>query len=121
MKINWEYILQNKFNYLLMTQIIILIAYPIFHSTQAVFPIMPLLLLIAITPALWVGLSRKIFLSVISVGVLAFIFNVIAAFDFDNKNLVQNNHYNRYDQGGYQHLYPAGLFLGCFVYDLSNI
>ena len=84
MKINWEYILQNKFNYLLMTQIIILIAYPIFHSTQAVFPIMPLLLLIAITPALWVGLSRKIFLSVISVGGLAFIFNVIAAYAIED-------------------------------------
>lgn len=80
MKINWEYILQNKFNYLLTTQVVILVTYPFLQTSEAKFPIMPLLLLAAIAPALWVGLSRRIFLGVFSVGVLAFIFNLIATY-----------------------------------------
>jgi hypothetical protein len=77
MKINWDRILQNKFNHLLMTQIVILVAYPFLQETEKRFPIISLLLLIAIAPALWVGLSRKIFLAVFSVGVLAFLFSLV--------------------------------------------
>ena len=79
MKIYWEHILQNKYNYLLMTQIIILVAYPVFQIFETKFPIIPLLLLVAITPALWVGLSRKVFLVVISIGVFAFLFSVLVS------------------------------------------
>ena len=79
MKIYWEHILQNKYNCLLMTQIVILIAYPVFQIFETKFPIIPLLLLIAITPALWVGLSRKVFLVVISVGVFAFLLSLLVS------------------------------------------
>jgi hypothetical protein len=78
MKINWEHIMQNKFNYLLMTELVILIAYPIFQKFDNQFPIISLMLLIAIAPALWVGLSRRLFLGVMSVGILALLFNVVA-------------------------------------------
>ena len=78
MKINWEHILQNKYNYLLTTQILILVTYPLLQAGEAKFPIIPLLLLLAITPALWVGLSRRFFLAVMSIGVLGFLFNLIA-------------------------------------------
>jgi len=77
MKINWEHIFQNKYNYLLTTQILIFVAYPLLTSAHLKFPIIPLLLLISITPALWVGLSRRVFLVVISVGILAFILNLV--------------------------------------------
>jgi hypothetical protein len=77
MKIDWEHLLQNKFNYLLMTEMVILIAYPFLQSSGGGFPIISLLLLIAIAPALWAGLSRKIFLAVFSVGVLAFLFSLV--------------------------------------------
>ncbi len=80
MKINWERLLQNKFNYLLMTEVVILIAYPLLQASKTKLPIVPLLLLIAIAPALWVGLSRKIFLAVFSVGALAFLFNLAISF-----------------------------------------
>jgi len=59
--------IKNKYNRLLATEIFILIAYPILQNADAKFPIIPLMLLIAITPALWIGLSRKIFLPVISI------------------------------------------------------
>ncbi|MHC4290757.1 MAG: potassium channel family protein [Planctomycetota bacterium] len=99
MKINWEHILQNKFNYLLTTQIVILIAYPILHTAEAKFPILPLLLLIAIAPALWVGLSRGFFLAVMSIGILGFLLNLIA-------------------HVGNMHLKDEGILLLLFLYAL---
>jgi len=78
-----EKILKNKYNCLLITEIIILIAYPLIHKVEAIFPIISLMLLIAIAPALWVGLSRKFFRVVISLGMLAFAFRVVAIFKDD--------------------------------------
>ena len=82
MKINWENILRDKFNYLLVTQVIILVTYPLLQVIEIKFPIIPLMLLLAIAPALWVGLSRKFFLVVISVGVVAFLLSVYAHYDY---------------------------------------
>ena len=82
MKINWENILRDKFNYLLVTQVIILVTYPLLQVIEIKFPIIPLMLLLAIAPALWVGLSRKLFLVVISVGVVAFLLSVYAHYDY---------------------------------------
>jgi len=79
-QLNLEAFLKNKYNYLLTTEIIILIVYPFLHKIGAKFPIIALMLMIAIAPALWVGLSRKFFLVVISIGMLAFAFNVVASF-----------------------------------------
>ena len=80
MKINWEHILQNKFNCLLMTQIVILLSYPILHKFDNRFPIISLMFLLAITPALWVGLSRGWFTVVMSIGVIAFFFNMMVRY-----------------------------------------
>ena len=76
-----EALLKNKYNYLLVTEFIILLVYPFLSKIEDRFPIIALMLLIAIAPALWVGLSRKFFLVVISIGMLAFTFNVIASFE----------------------------------------
>ncbi|MCP4261729.1 MAG: two pore domain potassium channel family protein [Planctomycetes bacterium] len=67
-----------------MTEIIILIVYPFLSKIDDKFPIIALMLLIAIAPALWVGLSRKFFLTVISIGMLAFAFNVVAKYRSEN-------------------------------------
>jgi hypothetical protein len=68
-----EKFLKDKYNYLLTTEIIIILAYPFPQNVEAKFPIILLMLLVAIAPALWVGLSRKVFLAVISIGLLALI------------------------------------------------
>ena len=91
MKINWEHILQNKFNHLLMTQIVILLSYPILHQFDNLFPVISLMFLLAIAPALWVGLSRGWFTVVISVGVVAFLFNMILRYgkvEFSNAGIL---------------------------------
>ncbi|MHC4437156.1 MAG: potassium channel family protein [Planctomycetota bacterium] len=79
-QLDLEALLKNKYNYLLTTEIIILLAFPFLHKVEAKFPIIPLMLLIAIAPALWVSLSRKIFLVVISIGMLAFALNLFARY-----------------------------------------
>lgn len=80
MKINWEQIFENKFNYLLTTQIVILVAYPLLHKFDNIFPIISLMFLLAITPALWVGLSRTWFAVVMSIGAIAFLLNMIVRY-----------------------------------------
>jgi hypothetical protein len=60
-----------------MTQIVILLAYPILHKFDSLFQIFSLMFLLAITPALWVGLSRGWFAVVMSIGGIAFLFNMI--------------------------------------------
>lgn len=80
MKINWEQIFENKFNYLLTTQIVILVAYPLLHKFDNIFPIISLMFLLAITPALWVGLSRAWFAVVMSIGAIAFLVNMIVRY-----------------------------------------
>ena len=72
---HWEHILQNKYNHLLTTQVAILVAYPLLQHLEVKFPAISLLLLAAITPALWVGLSKKIFMPVMSIGVVAYLFH----------------------------------------------
>ena len=79
--------LTNKYNYLLITEIAILLAYPFLHKFDVKFPFTSLVLLIAIAPALWVGLSRKFFIAVISIGVLAFTFDLFASYRQDLKDL----------------------------------
>ncbi|MHC5139288.1 MAG: potassium channel family protein, partial [Planctomycetota bacterium] len=54
-----------------------LLAYPILHKFDNLFPIISLMFLLAITPALWVGLSRGWFIVVISIGVFAFLLNML--------------------------------------------
>ncbi|MHC4883160.1 MAG: potassium channel family protein [Planctomycetota bacterium] len=80
MKINWERILQNKYNHMLVTLVFILIAYPLLESSEGEFPIIPMLLLVAVAPALWVTLSRKVFIPVISLGVIAYAVNIYTHF-----------------------------------------
>ncbi len=82
-----EKFLKNKYNFLLIIEIIILIVYPFLGKVQDKFPIISIMLLIAIAPALWVGLSRKAFLVVISIGMLALSFNVVAAYRSEVEDL----------------------------------
>lgn len=75
MKMKWERILQNKYNHLLVVLVFTLIAYPLLENTKIKFPIIPLLFLLAVAPAIWVALPRNIFVPVISLGLVAYLFN----------------------------------------------
>jgi hypothetical protein len=78
--IKWPKILENKYNYLLTIELVIIIAYPLFHFVDEKFPLSQLLFLMALAPALNVALSFRRFLAVMSMGLIVFIFNLIATY-----------------------------------------
>ena len=60
--INLEKIFENKYNHLLIGEILILLIYHILQSYKIEFPVAGCLFLIAIIPALHVALPFKVFL-----------------------------------------------------------
>lgn len=78
MKIDWEKTLENKYNHLLATEIFILIAYPVIQNIEQYFPVISLLLLAAIAPALYVSTSRRVFITLLSLGIVAYLFRLYA-------------------------------------------
>jgi hypothetical protein len=79
----WQKILDNKYNYLLVIEVLLLIAYPILYVRETKFPIITLLLLIALVPALNVALKFRYFLFVMAIGMFAFILNLIIRYRAD--------------------------------------
>ncbi|MHC4265427.1 MAG: potassium channel family protein [Planctomycetota bacterium] len=78
--INWQKILENKYNYLLTIELVIIIAYPLFHFVDAKFPLSSLLFLLALAPALNVALRLRHFLIIMGMGLIVFIFNLVAKY-----------------------------------------
>ncbi|MHC4132643.1 MAG: potassium channel family protein [Planctomycetota bacterium] len=78
--INWHKSLENKYNYLLTIEILIIIAYPLFHFVDAKFPLSQLLFLLALAPALNVAIRLRNFLIVMGMGLIVFIFKLIATY-----------------------------------------
>ncbi|MHC4553397.1 MAG: potassium channel family protein [Planctomycetota bacterium] len=85
--INWEKTLENKYNHLLGTEIFILIAYPAIQGIEEHFPIISLLLLTALAPALYVALPRKFFVALLSLGIITYLFRLYA--HLGNKTLTE--------------------------------
>jgi hypothetical protein len=76
--INWQKILENKYNHLLTVEILIIVAYPLFYFVDEKFPLSSLLFLMALAPALNVALKLRNFLIVMSMGIIFFVFRLIA-------------------------------------------
>ncbi|MHC5074749.1 MAG: hypothetical protein ACYTFE_07970 [Planctomycetota bacterium] len=77
----WQKILENKYNHLLTIEILIIIAYPLLHFVDAKFPLSSLLFLMALAPALNVALKLRNFLIVMSIGIIFFVFRLIAKYE----------------------------------------
>lgn len=70
--LNWEKVLANRYNHLLVAEVVLLAAFPLLQVIQTRFPITTALLLLAVIPSLRVVLPSKAFRSLMSVGLLAF-------------------------------------------------
>jgi hypothetical protein len=81
--IHWQKVLENKYNYLLTIEILIIIAYPLFHFVDPMFPLSQLLFLLALAPALNVALSFRRYLVVMSMGLIVFILKLIATYQVE--------------------------------------
>jgi len=78
--LNWDKVVANRYNHLLVAEILVLVASPILTPIQMRFPVTSLLFLLAIIPSLHVGLPSKAFLSLMSLAMLAFALHVLARF-----------------------------------------
>jgi len=78
--LNWEKVVANRYNHLLVAEILLLVTFPILSPIRMRFPITSLLFLLAIIPSLHVGLPSKAFFSLISLALLGFALHVLARF-----------------------------------------
>jgi len=75
--LNWEKLVENKYNRLLVAQALIIILFPFLQAIESRFPFTSLMLLIAIIPALGVVLPLKPFFYMMTTGILAFVFETL--------------------------------------------
>lgn len=78
--INLEKIFENKYNHLLIGEILIMLIYPVLKSYEIRFPVAGCLFLMAIIPALHVVLPFKAFLPLISLAVLGLVLRALVFF-----------------------------------------
>ena len=78
--INFEKIFENKYNYLLIGEILIMLVYPVLKSFEIDFPVAGCLFLIAIIPALHIVLPFKAFLPLTSLAVFGLVLRVLVYF-----------------------------------------
>jgi hypothetical protein len=78
--IDLEKILQNRYNHLLLGEILIMVIYPVLCGLKIEFPVAGGIFLLAIIPALHVVLHFKPFLALMSLAVFGYILQVLAYF-----------------------------------------
>lgn len=71
--LDWQKVINNRYNHLLVVQVSLLVLYPILARLETKIPVATLIFLLALAPALHVVLSRKHFLILMSIGVMAFL------------------------------------------------
>jgi hypothetical protein len=76
-KLSFENFLENKYNRLMVAEALIIISFPFLQAINTRFPLISMVLLIAIIPALGVVLPLKPFLCMMSTGILAFVFEIL--------------------------------------------
>ncbi len=76
-RLNREKILSNRYTHLLIAEIAIVASFPFLRALQTRFPIVSLMLLLAIMPALRVVLSKKAFIPLMTLGALGFLLEII--------------------------------------------
>jgi len=79
--INFEKILENKYNHLLIGEILIMLAFPVVEGLKIEFPVLGCFFLIVMIPALHVVLSYRAFVSLMSLGVCVVLLRILAYFN----------------------------------------
>ncbi len=77
---NIEKIFENKYNHLLIGEVLIMLLYPVLKSFEVGFPVAGCLFLLAIIPALHVVLPFKVFLPLMSLAVLGLVLRALVSF-----------------------------------------
>ncbi len=78
--IKLEKVFENKYNHLLIGEILIMLLYPVLKSFEVGFPVAGCLFLVAIIPALHIALPFKFFLPLMSLAVLGLVLRALVFF-----------------------------------------
>jgi hypothetical protein len=78
--INLEKILENKYNHLLIGEILLILAFPVIAGLKIEFPVLGCVFLMVMIPALHVVLSFKAFISLMSLGVCIALLRILTYF-----------------------------------------
>lgn len=78
--INLEKILENKYNHLLIGEILLILAFPVVEGLKIEFPVLGCFFLMVMIPALHVVLSFKAFMSLMSLGVCIALLRILTYF-----------------------------------------
>jgi hypothetical protein len=82
--LNRERFLENKFNRLMMAEILIVISFPFLQVIETRFPFISMILLIAIIPALGVVLPLRAFLPLTAIASIAFALEILIRYSVLN-------------------------------------
>lgn len=77
---NLEKVFENKYNHLLIGEILIMLLYPVLKSFEVEFPVAGCLFLVAIIPALHVVLPFKVFLPLMFLAMLGLVLRALVFF-----------------------------------------
>jgi hypothetical protein len=80
-RLNREKILSNRYTHLLIAEIAIVASFPFLRALQPRFPIVSLILLLAIMSALRVVLPKKAFMPLMALGALGFLLEIIVRYN----------------------------------------
>ena len=83
-KLSRENFLENKYNRLMIAEILIVISFPFLQAINTRFPFVSMILLIAIIPALSVVLPLRAFLPLMTLGLIAFILEILLKYQVLN-------------------------------------
>jgi hypothetical protein len=78
--LNRENFLANKYNRLMIAEILIIVAFPLLQAIDTKFPLASMVLLLAIIPALGVSLPSRTFLPITAIGLTAFIVEILTRY-----------------------------------------
>jgi len=70
--VQWQKVVVNRYNHLLLAEIVVLIGHPVLQPIETRFPIKMALYLVAVIPALHVVLGSRSFCCLVSIGLLGF-------------------------------------------------
>ena len=83
--LNRERFLENKYNRLMIAEILIVVSFPFLQAIETRFPFISMILLIVIIPALGAVLPRRIFLPLTTIGLIAFMLEILISYQVVNE------------------------------------
>jgi len=78
--VNWQRVIANRYNHLLLAEILVLVGHPILQPIRTRLPLTTALFFLAVVPSLHVVLPRRAFFSLMAVGLLGLVLHTLGQY-----------------------------------------